>query len=103
MSDTPPTAAPLIRMTDVVKTYDTGEVPFTALRGIDLDVAAGEFIGLIDVDERRLAAPRLANKPDELAGLDVQVYAAQRGERHLARVVGLDHVGHADERRGGRR
>jgi len=47
VSDTPPTAAPLIRMTDVVKTYDTGEVPFTALRGIDLDVAAGEFIGLI--------------------------------------------------------
>ena len=38
---------PLIRMTDVVKTYDTGEVPFTALRGIDLDVDAGEFIGLI--------------------------------------------------------
>jgi len=40
-------AEPLIRMTDVVKTYDTGEVPFTALRGIDLDVEAGEFIGLI--------------------------------------------------------
>ena len=38
---------PLIRMTDVVKTYDTGEVPFTALRGIDLDVEVGEFIGLI--------------------------------------------------------
>jgi putative ABC transport system ATP-binding protein len=34
-------------MTDVVKTYDTGEVPFTALRGIDLDVEVGEFIGLI--------------------------------------------------------
>ena len=47
MTDTPPTASPLIRMIDVVKTYDTGEVPFTALRGIDLDVEAGEFIGLI--------------------------------------------------------
>jgi putative ABC transport system ATP-binding protein len=47
VSDTPPTASPLIRMADVVKTYDTGEVPFTALRGIDLDVDAGEFIGLI--------------------------------------------------------
>jgi putative ABC transport system ATP-binding protein len=47
VSDTPLTASPLIRMTDVVKTYDTGEVPFTALRGIDLDVEAGEFIGLI--------------------------------------------------------
>ena len=38
---------PLIRLTEVVKTYDTGEVPFTALRGINLDVGAGEFIGLI--------------------------------------------------------
>ena len=40
-------AEPLIRMTDVVKVYDSGEVPFTALRGINLDVGAGEFIGLI--------------------------------------------------------
>jgi putative ABC transport system ATP-binding protein len=38
---------PLIRLADVVKTYDTGEVPFTALRGINLDVGVGEFIGLI--------------------------------------------------------
>jgi len=38
---------PLIRLTEVVKTYDTGEVPFTALRGINLDVGKGEFIGLI--------------------------------------------------------
>ncbi len=37
----------LIRLTDVVKTYDTGEVPFTALRGVNLDVSAGEFVGLI--------------------------------------------------------
>jgi putative ABC transport system ATP-binding protein len=38
---------PLIRLTEVVKTYDTGEIPFTALRGINLDVGEGEFIGLI--------------------------------------------------------
>jgi putative ABC transport system ATP-binding protein len=38
---------PLIRLTDVVKTYETGEVPFTALRGINLDVGEGEFVGLI--------------------------------------------------------
>ena len=37
----------LIRLTDVVKVYETGEVPFTALRGINLDVASGEFVGLI--------------------------------------------------------
>jgi putative ABC transport system ATP-binding protein len=37
----------LIRLTQVVKTYDTGEVPFTALRGVDLTVEPGEFVGLI--------------------------------------------------------
>jgi putative ABC transport system ATP-binding protein len=37
----------LIHLTDVVKTYDTGEVPFTALKGINLEVEAGEFVGLI--------------------------------------------------------
>ncbi len=38
---------PLIGLRSVVKTYDTGEVPFTALRGVDLEVEAGEFVGLI--------------------------------------------------------
>jgi putative ABC transport system ATP-binding protein len=37
----------LIRLSQVVKTYDTGEVPFTALRGVDLMVEPGEFVGLI--------------------------------------------------------
>jgi putative ABC transport system ATP-binding protein len=37
----------LIHLDTVVKTYDTGEVPFTALRGVNLDVDRGEFIGLI--------------------------------------------------------
>ena len=31
----------------MVKVYDTGEVPFTALRGVDLDVYSGEFVGII--------------------------------------------------------
>ncbi len=39
--------APLLRLRDVVKVYDTGEIPFTALRGIDLDVRTGEFVGII--------------------------------------------------------
>jgi putative ABC transport system ATP-binding protein len=37
----------LIRLVSVVKTYDTGEVPFTALRSVDLTVEPGEFVGLI--------------------------------------------------------
>jgi putative ABC transport system ATP-binding protein len=42
-----PVDGPLIRLTSVVKTYDTGEIPFTALKGVDLDVHRGEFVGLI--------------------------------------------------------
>ncbi|MHB8760812.1 MAG: ABC transporter ATP-binding protein [Coriobacteriia bacterium] len=37
----------LVRLRGVVKTYHSGEIPFTALKGIDLDVYTGEFIGLI--------------------------------------------------------
>jgi len=37
----------LIRLSSLVKTYDTGEVPFTALKGVDLTVHPGEFVGLI--------------------------------------------------------
>jgi putative ABC transport system ATP-binding protein len=37
----------LIEISSLVKVYDTGEVPFTALRGIDLTVREGEFVGLI--------------------------------------------------------
>ena len=37
----------LIRLENVVKIYDTGEVPFTALRNVDLHVDTGEFVGLI--------------------------------------------------------
>jgi putative ABC transport system ATP-binding protein len=46
-ADTPDTAHSLIRLRSVVKTYDTGEVPFTALRSVDLTVEPGEFVGLI--------------------------------------------------------
>lgn len=37
----------LIALSDVVKIYDTGEVPFTALRNVNLHVHSGEFVGLI--------------------------------------------------------
>jgi putative ABC transport system ATP-binding protein len=37
----------LIAVENVVKVYDTGEVPFTALRGVNLHVKTGEFVGLI--------------------------------------------------------
>jgi putative ABC transport system ATP-binding protein len=45
--DTTRDVSPLILLSQVVKTYDTGEVPFTALKGVDLTVESGEFVGLI--------------------------------------------------------
>lgn len=39
--------SPLIRLRGVSKTYDTPSGPFTALSGIDLDVRAGEFLGVV--------------------------------------------------------
>ncbi|MCL4553686.1 MAG: ABC transporter ATP-binding protein [Actinobacteria bacterium] len=42
-----PNTEDLISLSGVVKVYDTGEVPFTALRGVDLRVRSGEFVGLI--------------------------------------------------------
>jgi putative ABC transport system ATP-binding protein len=46
-SDVTRSADALINLSSVVKTYDTGEVPFTALKGVDLTVRPGEFVGLI--------------------------------------------------------
>ena len=37
----------VIRMQDIRKTYDTGKVEVEALRGVDLDVSAGELVALI--------------------------------------------------------
>ena len=36
----------IIQMRDVVKTYDTGDVPFTALDNVNIDIRQGEFLGI---------------------------------------------------------
>lgn len=38
---------PVVSLRSLVKVYDTGEVPFTALKAVDLDVYSGEFVGII--------------------------------------------------------
>ena len=36
----------IIQMKDVTKTYNTGNVPFTALKDVNLEVREGEFLGI---------------------------------------------------------
>jgi len=36
----------IIQMQDVVKTYDTGDVPFVALDHVNIDIRQGEFLGI---------------------------------------------------------
>ncbi|MCL2025028.1 MAG: ABC transporter ATP-binding protein [Coriobacteriia bacterium] len=40
-------SVPLIKLNNLVKTYTSGEVPFTALHHVNLTVERGEFVGLI--------------------------------------------------------
>jgi putative ABC transport system ATP-binding protein len=42
-----PGDAPLIRLRGIVKTYGSGETAFQALKGVDLDIAAGEFVAIM--------------------------------------------------------
>jgi putative ABC transport system ATP-binding protein len=41
------TSDPIIQVRGLQKVYQTGDVPVRALRGIDLDVARGEFLAII--------------------------------------------------------
>lgn len=43
----PAAAEPLIRLSGITKTYGQGDVAYQALRGIDLDVDAGDFIAIM--------------------------------------------------------
>jgi putative ABC transport system ATP-binding protein len=48
VSDTlPPSALPLIRLRGVTKRYGAGATELMALKGIDLDIAAGEFVAIM--------------------------------------------------------
>lgn len=36
----------IIQMQDVVKTYNTGDVPFVALNNVNIDIRQSEFLGI---------------------------------------------------------
>ena len=42
-----PADAPLIRLRGIGKTYGSGDTAFQALKGVDLDIAAGEFVAIM--------------------------------------------------------
>src|ERR1700722_2772948 len=46
-NETGPAAKPVIRLENVFKTYDLGEIQVQALRGVSLEVGAGEFVAVM--------------------------------------------------------
>jgi putative ABC transport system ATP-binding protein len=47
LSRTNPTSKPVIRLENVFKTYDLGEIQVQALRGVSLEISEGEFVAVM--------------------------------------------------------
>lgn len=47
MTQAPTPSAPLIRLAGITKTYGRGQAAFQALKGIDLDIRAGDFVAVM--------------------------------------------------------
>ena len=47
MSTEPGAAEPLIRLRGITKVYGQGQAAFLALKGVDLDIAAGDFVAIM--------------------------------------------------------
>ena len=47
MADPPPAATPLVEMRGITKVFGEGENAFQALKGVDLDIRAGEFVAVM--------------------------------------------------------
>jgi putative ABC transport system ATP-binding protein len=97
MSDPHPdgSAVPVLEARDVRRTYDAATAPVRALRGVDLTIAAGEFVALMGpsgcgkstflnivagLERPDAGSVRLAG--DELTGLGEDALARMRG-RHV--------------------
>jgi putative ABC transport system ATP-binding protein len=91
-----PPGAPIVQMRDVRKTYDIMTAPVRALRGVDLEIAPGEFVALAGASgsgkSTLLAIVAGLERHDDglvmVAGLDLgRASAAQRAQlrrRHVA-------------------
>jgi putative ABC transport system ATP-binding protein len=91
-----PAGAPVVRLRDVRKTYDVLTAPVRALRGVDLEIAPGEFVALAGASgsgkSTLLSVVAGLERHDDglavVAGLDLgQATSAQLSElrrRHVA-------------------
>ncbi len=110
-ADWPPASAdePLVQLRDVRKTYDVLTAPVRALRGVDLEIAPGEFVALAGASgsgkSTLLSVVAGLDRHDDglvmVAGLDLgRSTAAQRAElrrRHVAHRVPVLPAARADD------
>jgi putative ABC transport system ATP-binding protein len=68
-------AAPLIRLHEVTKSYDTGRGPFIALRDVTLEVGAGAFVAIVG---------RSGSGKSTLANVITGIDRPTSGEIHVA-------------------
>ncbi len=47
ITSAPPAAAPLIRLAGLTKVFGEGDAKVEALRGVDIDIAQGEFVAIM--------------------------------------------------------
>jgi putative ABC transport system ATP-binding protein len=89
-----PTPGPIIALTDVIRVYREADVETIALRGLDLEIAAGEFVAILGrsgsgkstllhllAGSDRPTAGRVVVDGIDLARADERTRAAVRGRR----------------------
>ncbi len=64
MAANPHASEPVFRTVGLTKVYDMGEVQVHALRGVDMELAAGELVVLLDAGRNTRILHRLAQAAD---------------------------------------
>ena len=77
-----PASEPIIQLRDLVKVYETGAGGFTAIKGVDLDIHRGEFLGIIGKSGAgKTTLLNLISGVSEITSGEVLFYADNNGSQ----------------------